>query len=190
VAKHVSVAIRRDGARHGPPDAPARIVQSGAGVRSDEVEALARGRLGAEVQAVSLLLATGDGAEGLRVWSVLTEPGTFWLVEGPAGTEIFRPGGARGGAPAAHAVGRYRALHPSAATPVPAARRTGAPEAYACRACGATVTPSRRSVQVERGLCKRCCQADYRRRRYREDPEYRARQLAYSAARQAGRASG
>jgi hypothetical protein len=159
-------------------------------VRTDEVEALARERLGAEIQAVDLLRATGDGAAGLRVWSVLTEHGSFWLVEGPAGVEIFRPIAAGGGLPAARAVGRYLALHPEAAIPAGAARRPGAPEAYACRACGATVAPVRRSVQAERGLCRRCYHAEQARRRYRGDPEFRARSLARNRARRAGRALG
>jgi hypothetical protein len=79
-------------------------------VRSHEVEALAGERLGMEIQAVELLRATGGGADGLRVWAVLTEHGAFWLVEGPAGAELLRPiGGGWNGV--ARAVGRYRGLH-------------------------------------------------------------------------------
>jgi hypothetical protein len=188
--EHVTVAVRRDRARYGPPDAPARIVHSGAGVRSDEVEALARERLGAEIQAVRLLRATCDGAEGLRVWSILTAHGTFWVVEGPAGTEIFRRIAARGGDHVARAVGRYLTLHPSAASPAPAAGASPARPAYACRACGATVAPARRSAQAERGFCRRCYRAEQARRRYQEDPEFRARSLARNRAWWAGRAPG
>jgi hypothetical protein len=151
-------------------------------VRSDEVEALARERLGAEIQAVGLLRATGDGADGLRAWSIMTQHGTFWLLEGPAGAEIFRPSGAADGASLARAMRRYLELHPEAT----AAARA----AYACRACGATVTPRRRSAQSERGLCGRCYHTDCERRRYREDPEHRRRKLARARARRDGRESG
>jgi hypothetical protein len=149
-----------------------------------EVEALARERLGAEILAVSRLRATG--AEGLRTWSILTEHGAFWLVEGPAGTEIFRPIGVPRGGGGAHAVARYLELHPEAATPATAAPLA----AYACRACGATVTPRRRSAQSERGLCERCYHAESQRRRYREDPEHRARELARRRAGRRGRVPG
>jgi hypothetical protein len=149
-------------------------VQSGAGVRSHEVEALARERLGAEIQAVSLLHSIGDGAAGLRGWSVLTEHGVFWLLEGPAGAEMFRAIMTAVGANVARAVRRYLELHPEAATPATAA----ASEPYACRACGAAVAPVRPSARIERGLCTRCYHAERARRRYREDPEYRARERA------------
>jgi hypothetical protein len=158
-------------------------------VRSDEVEALARERLGAEIQAVGLLRATGDGADGLRAWSIMTQHGTFWLLEGPGGAELLRPLRA-GGDGVARAVDRYLALRPEAAIPAGPARRPGATEAYACRACGATFTPVRRSERAERLLCNRCYRAERARRRYRGDPEFRARSLARNRARRAGRALG
>jgi hypothetical protein len=148
-------------------------------VRSDEVEALAGERLGAEIQAVELLRATGGGAGGLDVWAVLTEHGTFWLVDGPAGAELLRAiGGGWDGV--TRAVDRYRGLHPEAGGP--------ALEPYACRACGVAVAPVRWSARTERGLCTRCLHADHMRRRYREDPAYRARELARWRAKQRGRA--
>jgi hypothetical protein len=147
-------------------------------VRSHEVEALAGERLGTEIQAVELLRAAG--AAGLDIWAVLTEHGTFWLVEGPAGAELLRPIGG-GWDSVARAVDRYRGLHPEAGIPAAAL------EPYRCRGCGAAVAPLRPSARTERGLCTRCLRADSQRRRYREDPEHRARDLARRRARRRGR---
>jgi hypothetical protein len=94
------------------------------------------------------------------------------------------PGAARGGHHIAYAVGRYLALHPEAGSPAAAL------EAHACRACGAAVAPVRRSAWSERGHCRRCDRAEDERRRYREDPAYRARKLARQRARRRARAGG
>jgi hypothetical protein len=54
-----------------------------------------------------------------------------------------------------------------------------------CQACGATFTRRRQSTGggSSRVLCPRCRHAERERLRYQQDPRYRARRLAYSAAR-------
>jgi hypothetical protein len=55
----------------------------------------------------------------------------------------------------------------------------------ACQACGTTFTRRRQTVHSasSRPLCPRCRHAERERLRYQQDPGYRARRLAYSAAR-------
>jgi hypothetical protein len=149
-------------------------------VGTDEVAAYVRDRLGMDPQAVVPARRGVPAGWAGRVWDVMTEGGTFWLVEGGAATELFlafAPSGptsttVRYPTPA-RAVARFRELHPAdppgAATPTPAA--DDAPIRFTCRSCGAEVSRTRPTVAAERG-----------RERYRTDPAYRARHVARSAA--------
>ena len=156
-----------------------------------EVAGHVRERLGMEIQAVSLARARPPGSQAPQVWTVMTAHGYFWLVEGAGQVELFRAVSGRGlltdatGCPsAAKAARRFLELHPEAQRSAP-----GAPSAavdgvaFDCRMCGARVTLLRRSEQAARQLCKRCRHAERERLRYHDDPQYRARRLAYSAAR-------
>ena len=145
--------------------------------------AQARERLGMEIQAVELVRVRRSGSRLLEVWSLLTECGSFWLVEMAGAAELFRgfPGGTGS---AAVAVQRFLEVHP-ATQPAPAP----APSEYDCARCGVRVTPRRWSGMVDRQLCRRCHHAAREREQYRDDPEYRARFLAtrrhrYRAARE------
>ena len=57
--------------------------------RIDALEAYARERLGAEVQAITHVgqLVRAEGAPD--VWHVMTEAGTFWLAERDGVAELF-----------------------------------------------------------------------------------------------------
>jgi hypothetical protein len=153
-----------------------------------EVAAHARQRLGMEVQAASLARARG-ARRGVRVWAVMTEHGHFWLAEAEGAVEVFRAIRGRGaGADAtscaspAEAARRFIELHPEAE----AAAQAEAPDpttTFTCRNCGALVVLRRPTQRTARELCKRCRHAERERERYHSDPEYRARRLAYSAAR-------
>lgn len=57
-----------------------------------------------------------------------------------------------------------------------------------CQACGVALSARSQSARVRtasphRPLCSRCRHAEHERLRYQQDPSYRARRLAYSAAR-------
>ena len=160
------------------------------GMQLGEVAALARERLGMEIQAVELLRVRADGSRAPEVWSLLTEHGHFWLVEGAGAVELLRAPVAGGARSVAAAVGRFLQLHPqqrpARGRPPPV---TPAPSEYDCARCGVRVTPRRRSGMVDRQLCRRCHHAAREREQYRDDPEYRARFLAirryrYRAARE------
>jgi hypothetical protein len=153
-----------------------------------EVAAHARRRLGMEVQAASLARARG-ATRGVRVWTVMTEHGHFWLAEAGGAIEVFRAIRGRGAqvgagscASPAEAARRFIELHPE----VDAAVQVELPDptaTFPCRTCGALVVMRRPSQRTGRELCKRCRHAERERERYHSDPEYRARRLAYSAAR-------
>jgi hypothetical protein len=162
-------------------------------MESDQVAVHVRERLGMEIQAMSL--ARARGAQTPTVWVVMTEHGHFWVVEGNGQVELFRA--VAGGAAyascgsAAEAARRFLELHPSARTldsdNPRAVGDVGAHQAngftYDCQACGTTVTRRRRLTRPGPALCKRCRHAERERSRYHDDPRYRARRLAYSAAR-------
>ncbi len=161
------------------------------------VTAYARERLGMEIQAVTHLGARLAGTQRLEVWSLMTEHGWFWLVEGAGAVELFRS--VHHGPPAvAEATRRFLELHPirpaqpapwpplAAETPaVPqlhTPRPRAAPVLYDCRSCGVGVVTRRGSVLADRQLCKQCRHAECERVRYQNDPEARARRRAYNAA--------
>jgi hypothetical protein len=157
----------------------------------DEVGAYARDRLGMDPQAITPFGAWRRDAWTGHVWRVMTERGTFWLVEDGGAAELFLAAVTIGTAATAAryptpalAVARFRELHPAdpraAATPAPAA--ADGPIRFTCRACGVVVGLWRRSAAAEPALCRRCRNAERERERYRTDPEYRARHLAYCAA--------
>ena len=161
----------------------------------DEVTAFARERLGMELQSVTRLGARLAGTRRLEVWSLMTEHGWFWLVDGADQVELLRA--TRGGLGAIDAATqRFLELHPTGparraavppAAPLPAAIPTG----YDCHTCGVRVTPRRPSGQAVCRLCERCYHAERERERYDDDPEYRARHRARRAAhRQRGREVG
>jgi hypothetical protein len=136
----------------------------------------------------------------------MTEHGHFWAVEDGESLELFRAV-ARRTSPndllachsAVEAARRFLMLHPravdepvalvQAATPGAQSPRAGSATAgdptEACQVCGATFTRRRQSgrLQATRPLCPRCRHAERERIRYQQDPRYRARRLAYSAAR-------
>jgi hypothetical protein len=61
-------------------------------------------------------------------------------------------------------------------------------EQPSCQACGVPLTVRSQSARARtaspnRPLCSRCRHAEHERLRYQQDPSYRARRLAYSAAR-------
>jgi hypothetical protein len=136
----------------------------------------------------------------------MTEHGHFWAVEDGESVELFRAV-ARRTAPndllachsAVEAARRFLLLHPRAIEEPVAAVQVATPgaerprsdsvasgeTAEACQVCGATFTRRRQSgrLQSTRSLCPRCRHAERERIRYQQDPRYRARRLAYSAAR-------
>jgi predicted RNA-binding Zn-ribbon protein involved in translation (DUF1610 family) len=158
-----------------------------------DVAAHVRERLGMEVQAVSLVRARAPTEVTPYVWAVMTEHGHFWLVEGAGRVELFRAlptrAGAAGGADcgsAAEAARRFLELHPDVQGAESPPIRSAPPEdglSFACQSCGVWVTRRRRTEQSNRHLCKRCRHAERERLRYHDDPQYRARRLAYSSAR-------
>ncbi len=154
-----------------------------------EVSAHVRQRLGMEVQAASLARARGN-KRGVRVWAIMTEQGHFWLVESGMAVELFRAirsrqrgTGVTSCASPAEAARRFLELHPEAEAAAEHRETIDPSATYTCGSCGAVVVVRRRTDRTARELCKRCRHAERERQRYHNDPEYRARRLAYSAAR-------
>ena len=170
----------------------------------DQVAAQVRERSGLDVQAVTLVRA-GAGDELVPcVWAAMTEHGHFWAVEDGETLELFRAV-ARRTSPddllachsAVEAARRFLLLHPRSAEVSTLASRQSGPRAddgvatvadeggQSCQVCGTTFTRRRQSSQAGsmRSLCPRCRHAERERLRYQQDPRYRARRLAYSAAR-------
>ena len=153
------------------------------------VTVLARERLGLEIQAATHLGARLAGIRRVEVWSLMTEHGVFWLIEGGGQAELLRA--SRGGPGAVDAaVRRFLELHSSEASRTTECPRRAAPPAlppreeplpYDCRLCGVQVTPHRPGRQAEGRLCERCYRVERARARYHGDPEYRARELARGA---------
>jgi DNA-directed RNA polymerase subunit RPC12/RpoP len=170
----------------------------------DHVAAQVRERSGLDVQAVTLVRSGATDELVPSVWAAMTELGHFWAVEDGEVLELFRAV-ARRTSPddllachsAVEAARRFLLLHPRVAEAPAAVRHEpgpgangGAPDAaseagYACQACGATFIRRRQTSQTgsTRVLCPRCRHAERERLRYQQDPRYRARRLAYSAAR-------
>jgi hypothetical protein len=170
----------------------------------DHVASQVRERSGLDVQAVTLV-RSGAGDELVPwVWAAMTERGHFWAVEDGETIELFRAV-ARRTSPddllachsAVEAARRFLMLHPrvveaadegtASARPID---KNSAPVAAgeaneACQVCGASFARRRQSGQTGsvRSLCPRCRHAERERLRYQQDPRYRARRLAYSAAR-------
>lgn len=162
----------------------------------EEVAARVRELIGMDVQAVGLVRARTRGEPAPRVWTVMTEHGYFWFVEDGSTTEVFRtvlhrstPASPSACHSAAEAARRFMDLHPreSMAEPPPSeavARETvAAARSFLCEGCGSLVTRRRQADRTARALCPRCRHAERERLRYQQDPQYRARRLAYSAAR-------
>ena len=162
----------------------------------EEVAARVRELIGMDIQAVGLVRARTRGEPAPRVWTVMTEHGYFWLVEDGAATEVFRavqqrsmPASPSACHSAAEAARRFVDLHPRGAPAEPTAsdvesRETGnGCRTFLCEACGVEVTRRRQVERTARSLCPRCRHAERERLRYQQDPRYRARRLAYSAAR-------
>jgi hypothetical protein len=170
----------------------------------DHVAAQVRERSGLDVQAVTLV-RSGAGDELVPwVWAAMTERGHFWAVEDGETLELFRAV-ARRTSPndllachsAVEAARRFLLLHPRAIDMPARAPREISPGAEkdpletngasgeSCQVCGTTFTRRRQSGQAGsvRSLCPRCRHAERERLRYQQDPRYRARRLAYSAAR-------
>lgn len=170
----------------------------------EHVAAQVRERSGLEVQAVTLVRSGASDELVPSVWAAMTEHGHFWAVEDGETLELFRAV-ARRTSPddllachsAVEAARRFLLLHPRAVeAPALATRRAGAGAdigeaetvdgaGQACQVCGTTFTRRRQSGQAgsTRSLCPRCRHAERERLRYQQDPRYRARRLAYSAAR-------
>jgi hypothetical protein len=172
----------------------------------DRVASHVRERSGLDVQAVTLI-RSGAGDDLVPwVWAAMTEQGHFWAVEDGETLELFRAV-ARRTAPndllachsAVEAARRFQLLHPRAAetkakvaessagsgAAVNADARAAGDPSEACQVCGTSFTRRRQSGRTAstRSLCPRCRHAERERLRYQQDPRYRARRLAYSAAR-------
>jgi hypothetical protein len=172
----------------------------------DRVATHVRERSGLEVQAVTLIRSGASEELVPWVWAAMTEHGHFWAVEDGETVELFRAV-ARRTAPddllachsAVEAARRFLLLHPRAvdsmmptskpamtsAVAVESAPGTAGEATEACQACGTSFTRRRQSgrANASRSLCPRCRHAERERLRYQQDPRYRARRLAYSAAR-------
>lgn len=172
----------------------------------DRVATHVRERSGLDVQAVTLIRSGASNEPVPSVWAAMTEHGHFWAVEDGETVELFRAV-ARRTSPddllachsAVEAARRFLVLHPRAIEESVAAVHVAAAGAQssrsdsvaagdsteACQVCGATFTRRRQSgrLQSARALCPRCRHAERERIRYQQDPRYRARRLAYSAAR-------
>ena len=174
----------------------------------DHVAAHVRERSGLDVQAVTLVRSGTGDVTMPAVWAAMTELGHFWAVEDGQTIELFRAVARRTAAndltachSAVEAVRRFLMLHPPP-QPSPATHRPvasgAAPDSRAsdlgefaesgsatCQVCGVAFV--RRSQAGTGGsarlLCPRCRHAERERLRYQQDPNYRARRLAYSAAR-------
>ncbi len=162
----------------------------------EEVAAHVRELIGMDIQAVGLVRARTRGEPAPRVWTVMTEHGYFWLVEDGEASELLRavqqrstPASASACHSAAEAARRFIDLHPRATPAEPQAgdvaahATTDAGRSFSCKTCGAEVTRRRQVERTARALCPRCRHAERERLRYQQDPHYRARRLAYSAAR-------
>jgi hypothetical protein len=167
----------------------------------DRVASHVRERSGIDVQAVTLVRSGASDELVPSVWAAMTEHGHFWAVEDGETLELFKAV-ARRTSPddllschsAVEAARRFLLLHPpaheQASTPT-YARATDIAESaadgsLACQVCGSTFTRRRQphgQVSTGRSLCPRCRHAERERLRYQQDPRYRARRLAYSAAR-------
>jgi hypothetical protein len=170
----------------------------------DHVASQVRERSGLDVQAVTLV-RSGAGDELVPwVWAAMTEHGHFWAVEDGETLELFRAV-ARRTSPndllachsAVEAARRFLVLHPRVVEPARETSMASGPAetsrvagvagetSEACQVCGAPFTRRRQSGQSGSGrsLCPRCRHAERERLRYQQDPRYRARRLAYSAAR-------
>ncbi|MDP8922427.1 MAG: hypothetical protein M3O34_06065 [Chloroflexota bacterium] len=163
-------------------------------MQPEEVAASVRERIGMDVQAIGLARARTRGEPVPRVWTVMTEHGYFWFVEDGTTAEVFRavpqrttPVSTSACHSAAEAARRFIALHPRELPAERPSNENGARHAtglsFSCEACGAHVTRRRRTEQPARALCPRCRHAERERLRYQQDPQYRARRLAYSASR-------
>jgi len=165
----------------------------------DRVVAHVRDLSGMEVQAVTLVRSGPREATLPRVWAVMTEHGQFWAAEDGEAIELFRavsrpaPSNPLTCQSAVEAARRFLALHPRAAvaasgapTPPMATASVGSDP---CEVCGEMFTRRARQLQT-RPLCARCRHAEHERLRYQQDPRYRARRLAYSAARYRDRQQG
>lgn len=157
----------------------------------DHVVAQVRELSGLDVQAVTLVRTSPREAAIPRVWAVMTEHGQFWAAEDGTALELFRAVSRPAASnpltcqSAVEAARRFLALHPRPAEPAPAAVVTTSPAAGTaeiCEVCGESFTRRVRRAQ-SRPLCARCRHAEHERLRYQQDPRYRARRLAYSAAR-------
>ena len=170
----------------------------------DHVAAQVRERSGLNVQAVTLVRSGASDELVPSVWAAMTELGHFWAVEDGETLELFRAV-ARRTSPddllschsAVEAARRFLLLHPRPVEAPTHALRVTSPDAdhgslatssesgEACQVCGTTFTRRRQSGQAGsvRALCPRCRHAERERLRYQQDPRYRARRLAYSAAR-------
>ena len=170
----------------------------------DHVAAQVRERSGLDVQAVTLVRSGASDELVPWVWAAMTEHGHFWAVEDGETLELFRAV-ARRTSPddllachsAVEAARRFLLLHPRAAE-APALRRRASPvpvrtRASPCCRRGRPGVPGlrhdvhppapERAGRVGEALCPRCRHAERERLRYQQDPRYRARRLAYSAAR-------
>jgi len=170
----------------------------------DRVATHVRERSGLNVQAVTLVRSGARDEPAPRVWAAMTEHGHFWAVEDGECVEMFRAV-ARRTSPddllachsAIEAARRFLRLHPfTVDAPAPDTVASHGPvdtggvssvgqATEACQVCGAAFTRRRQTRQTgaARALCPRCRHAERERLRYQQDPRYRARRLAYSAAR-------
>ncbi|MCC6176707.1 MAG: hypothetical protein IT305_15470 [Chloroflexi bacterium] len=173
----------------------------------DQVAAQVRERSGLEVQAVTLVRGRAGAHAEPRVWTAMTEHAHFWVVEDGFTVELFRAVAQRVAASnlsachsAVEAVRRFLALHPQKGTladevaggsdRTPSVSGDGPEDGPAmtgfgltCDVCGTGFTRRRQSSQSTRPICPRCRHAERERLRYHQDPQYRARRLAYSATR-------
>lgn len=177
----------------------------------EHIAAHVRERSGLEVQAVTLVRSSAGGDPSPWVWAAMTEYGHFWAVENGETIELFRAV-ARRTSPddllachsAVEAARRFVQLHPPVVQQ-PARVGVAAPAGMVnanepaadggrpvptdgnstCQACGTlfVLRRQRSTVLAAAHLCARCRHAERERRRYQQDPGYRARRLAYSAAR-------
>jgi hypothetical protein len=168
----------------------------------DRVASQVRERSGIDVQAVTLVRSGASDDLVPWVWAAMTEHGHFWAVEDGETLELFKAV-ARRTSPddllschsAVEAARRFLLLHPRAVEEAPPtmyassageAASVPADGSLACQSCGSTFTRRRQQsgqAGTGRSLCPRCRHAERERLRYQQDPRYRARRLAYSAAR-------
>jgi len=163
----------------------ARLLYRPLGVDVPSVTEHARERLGMEIQAATLFRPCPVGDRCPEVWSLMTERGSFWLVEEAGAVELFRATREGGALGHALAVKRFLELHPRAWASAPPDHPAPSPApstAFHCRRCEAPVSLNRQSRAADPGLCTRCARAERQRLRYQSDPEYRARRARHAAA--------